>query len=98
MHRPVLLAALVALGLPAGAAASVTVGADLSQSPSGGGGGCPGTVTTCSVALMTLPDGSAPRVPMDGVIVSWRIRTSTSETLAPQAFHPVGDGTYTSGG
>ena len=97
MPRPVLLALFAALAAPASAGAAVTVGADLSQSPTGGGGTCPGGGAVCSVALATLPDGSAPRVPMDGVIVSWRIRTSTSETLAPQAFHPVGDGTYTSG-
>ncbi len=93
-----LLAATLALAVPASASGAVTIGSGLVASGLGAGYVCPNSATTCTFALSALPSPQVSTAPMDGVIVAWQARaTATAAATLPTTMfltvvHPVPNG------
>jgi hypothetical protein len=90
------------LALPAASHATVTIGSDLGDAPSVGIG-CIGS--GCTRVQTSLPaDDLAPNgvsSPVNGTVVTWRIRSTASATQQPIAFRvisPAAGGQFTGGG
>jgi hypothetical protein len=90
------------LALPAASHATVTIGSDLGDSPSVGIS-CIGSLCTRVQTSLPADDLAANGVssPVNGTVVTWRIRSTSSATQQPVAFRvisPAAGGQFTGGG
>ena len=90
------------LAVPATSQATITIGSDLGDSPTVGTG-CVGSI--CTRVQTSLPaDDLAPNgvfSPVNGTVVTWRIRSTASATQQPVVFRvisPATGGQFTGGG
>lgn len=96
------IALAAALCLPAGAAATVTIGSNLARAPDGAMGSF-GCAPSCTVAQETLAaDRQAPGglvSPVNGTVVLWRVRAANaSGPTALRVIRSLGGGLWTGAG